>query len=320
MPTQVETQPQGDPRTNTATAEPGSEDEAIALFNQRAQSQASPEADPPADEPEEGASEPEAVEADPANAADPADSLIEVEYEGKTFTVPPELKDALLRKSDYSRSMNALSDAKKDYAQRIESAQKLIEGAEKLAEAKAEAKQIDAQLKQYESVDWTTMERDDPARASLLAVKFLQLQQARASVGAKEQSIESTVAGERAKDMQAKQAEMLKVLAKDFPGWGEEAGTKVSQYAIKSGWAPEEIRNFTDPRLVLALEKARKFDAIQDGKRAAQAAPREVPPVAKPGVPRRSSPVVDVQARFQKTNSPDDAVALFEARAAQRRR
>lgn len=320
MLTQVDTQPRTDLPASQATAEPGSDDEAIALFNQRAQSQATedPE-DAPSDDPSE-TDPPEAVEADPEEEVDAKGQLVEVEFEGKTYSVPPEIEKSLLRQADYSRQSQAVAESKKDYAQRIESANKLIESAEKLVEVKAEAKQMDAQLESYQAVDWTTLERDDPARASLLAVKFLQLQQARANLDSKAQGIERDIADGRSKDQQAKQAEMLKVLAKDFPGWGDEAGERVTRYALKSGYSPQEVGAITDPRLVLALEKARKFDAIQDGKKDALAKTREVPPVAKPGAPRRPTAAVDgAQARFQKSTSPEDAVALFEARAAQRR-
>jgi len=320
MPSQVEQQSHDDPRAPLATAESGSEDEAIALFNQRAQSQATDDqSDEPTDDPGEVDPQ-EATVADPEELTDAEDNLVEVEFEGKTYSVPPEIQKSLLRQADYSRQSQVVAAAKKDYAQRIESADKLIEGAEKFAEVIAEGKALDAQIKSFDGMDWTALERDDPARASLLAVKLLQLQQARASIDGKAQAIERDLADGRSKDQAAKQAEMLKVLAKEFPGWGEEAGTRVTTYAIKAGFTPDEIRNFTDPKLVLALEKARKFDAIQDGKNKALAQTREAQPVARPGAPRRTTAVADAQTRFQKSTSPEDAVALFEARAGQRKR
>jgi hypothetical protein len=222
MSTQVDQQPQDDSRPLGA-AEPGSEDEAIEAFNRRLQSEAQTEQDPPADDPDEGATDPEADpeegEAEP-EAADPAGDLVEVEFEGETFEVPPKLKDALLRKADYSRA-----EAKKDYAQRIESATKLIEGAEKYAEAIAEGKQLEAQIKQFKAVDWKSLRSTDPAQAALMAVELMELRQARVQIDSKAEAINREIADGRSKDQQAKQAEMLKVLAKEFPGWGEEAGS-----------------------------------------------------------------------------------------------
>lgn len=322
MPTQVEQPNQGDLRTETVTADPGSEDEAIAAFNQRRQSQATTEhEDAPADETDDGADHSEPDEGDPEADADPSDELVEVQFEGETFEVPPKLKDALLRKADYSRSMNALAETKKDYAQRIESIERREAGAEKLAKAMARVETIDAQLEQFKAIDWDKLEAEDPGRASILGLKAMRLQNARVNALEAAKAVDSELVLERQKDVAAKQAAMVKVLEKDFPGgWGNDAGKRVTEYAIKAGFSPDELRQLTDPRTVLLLEKARKFDAIQDGKREAMAKAKEAPALARPGAPRRSNPVADVQARFHKTNSPEDAVALLEARAQTRRR
>jgi hypothetical protein len=320
MSTQVDPQSHDEQRTSQeVTAPRGSEDEAIAAFNQRHKSQAQNEPETPEDEPQDDPA-PEPEEGEPEGEDEPAETLVEVEYEGEKHKLPPKLKDALLRQADYSRRMAEVSETKKDYAQRIESADKLIEAAEKLAEAKATIRALDVQIKSFEGVDFDKLESENPAQASLLALKLMRLQQSRDAAVASEQSVADTVAAQRQKDTSAKQAEMLKVLAKDFPGWGEDAGTKVTQYALKSGWQANEIRDFTDSRLVIVLDKARKFDAIQDGKKEAVNKAREAQPVAKPGAPRRPNPSNDAMQRFQKSTSPEDAVAVFMARAAVKQR
>lgn len=322
MPFQVNPQPHGEPRTDVDTddqapADPGSEDEAIAAFNQRRQSQArdQDEDEDPADEPE-GDPDPDADEADPDPEDEPEGDLVEVTFEGETAKVPAKFKDALLRKADYSRAMNAVAEVKKDYAQRSESLERREASIEKLSQALAEVRAIDAQLEQFKTVDWDKLEAEDPARASVLGLKVMRLQQARVNAQGAAEAVDRELVAERRKDLQARQAEMVKTLEKEFPGWGDEAGAKVTRYAVEAGWSAEEIREFADPRLVLVLEKARKFDAIQAGKKQAlETARRESQPVARPGAPRRSNPVMDVAARFSKSKSPEDAAALFEARA-----
>lgn len=326
MSTQVDQQPQDDPRTEQANAEPGSEDEAIAAFNQRRQSEAQTEQDPPADDPEEGATDPEADpeegEAEPGEA-DPAGELVEVEFEGETFEVPPKLKDALLRKSDYSRSMNALDAVKKDYAQRVESIERREQGVEKVAKALAKVEAIEAQLEQFKSVDWDKLEEEDPARASILGLKAMRLQKAHADALTDAKSVDAELVAERNKDLESRQAEMVKTLDKEFPGgWGDDAGKRVSEYALKAGYTPQELRTLTDPRLVIALEKARKYDASKKGAEEAVAKAKKagVPPVAKPGARVNANDKVrDLEGRFLKSKSPEAAEALFEARAARRR-
>lgn len=316
MGTEVETQTQ-DERAIEASAESGSEDEAIALFNRRAESKAEATPETPDDEPQD-TDESEPAEGDPEESAEPAEQLVEAEYEGKTYKVPPELQKALLRQSDYSRKMNEVGAKAKDYTQRIEQAERLAEGAEKYAEVLAKVKVIDTQLAQFQEVDFDKLEIEDPSRYSILAVKHMKLLRAREATAAEASGLTSQIASEKAAAVEAKRLDMLKALQKDLPGWGEELGKKVSQYAIASGYTVPEIQNFTDPRLVVALDKARKFDAIQQGKAAALGKAQAAPQVLKPGAKRTVSQSQEAMQRFQKSSSPEDAVAVFLARAARR--
>lgn len=306
--------------TGTVTPERGSDAEAIALLNQRAKSKADEAQETLTDEPDDEASD-GTREGDPEDADEQAGELAEVEYEGKTYQVPPELKDAVLRKADYSRHVQEVTAQKKDFAQRIEAADRMAESAEKLADGIAKVKMLDAKLEEFKAVDFEKLETEDPARASVLAVRLLQLQRARDHAVTDANGIGEQLAKERAAALSAKQADMHKTLTKELPGWGDELGTKVTRYAIeKGGFTAEELRSFTDPRVVIALDKARKFDAIKDGQAAALEKARTVTTqVLKPGQPRRVDKAGEAQQRFQRDKSPEAAVALFQARAARSR-
>jgi hypothetical protein len=66
---------------------------------------------------------------------------------------------------------------------------------------------------------------------------------------------------------------------------------------------------------VVALNKARKFDAIQDGKAAVKAKAKDAPPVVKPGAVRpRADKQTEALAQLRRTNSLDDAAKAFMAR------
>lgn len=318
MATQDDTQLQTS-GTGTVTHEPGSDDEAIALLNQRAQSKATAAQETPTDEPEADPAE-EAQEGDPETEDEADDQAVEVEYEGETFKVPPKLKDAILRKADYSRHVQEVTAQKKDFVQRIERADKLIESAGKYAEALAKVQAVDAQLDGFKAVDFDALEREDPARASVLAVRLLRLQQAREKAVSDAKGIDEQLAGERLKALNDKRSDMVKALEKELPGWGDELGQKVSRYAVDNGWTPQDLQLLTDSRVVIALDKARKFDAIQAGKAAALTKAKEVTTqVLKPGQPRRVDKTGEAQQRFQRDKSPESAVALLQARAAGRR-
>jgi hypothetical protein len=160
MTDQVET-PSPNQESTTPTPEAGSEDEAVNAFTKRdtkAESTDEPEPGPDDEATEEGA------DAEPEEAEDEGATGEEVEFEGKTYkNVPPELRKALLRQADYSRSMNEVSAQKKEYTQRIETAERLIEGAEQFAKALAKVDNLDTQLKAFEKVNWQELRASNPA-------------------------------------------------------------------------------------------------------------------------------------------------------------
>jgi len=315
VPTPETQNPQGEPDDS------GSLDAAAAAFAARVEPEEAPkssneEADPDPESAEESTEE--ADEADPQEE-DEAGELVEVEIDGVKVSLPPDQADKLqkgyLRQSDYSRRMNEVTEKEKAYTQRIEIAEKLVEGAEKYAKALAEVNSIDAEIKQFESVNWQQLEREDPSRASLMAVKLMRLQQARQDAVNQAQSVDREIAEHRMKDIDAKRAEMDKVLRKELKGWGDELGVEITKYALDTGWTREALSSLTDPQVVIALDKARRFDALQKSKETIKAKAKEAPPVVKPGASRPSvDKKTEAMSRLRKSGSMDDAEAAFLAR------
>jgi hypothetical protein len=273
------------------------------------------------DEPEaEKASEEADSEEEPSDGEPDADTeddaeLIEVELGDKTFKVAPEVQKAMLRQADYSRKMNEVGAKEKVLAQQLEVVETLHAGAEKYAKAMAQVNAIDAQVQQYEALDWQRLEEEDPSRYSVLAVKFIQLQKARDNAANAVTAIGEEINESRQKIVNEKRDEMDKALKKAIPGWGEKLGTAITRYAIESGYTEQELRALTDPKVVVALDKARKFDALQKGAKDVIATKvKDAPPVLKPGAPRKTDPKSDAMARLRKSNSLDDAASAFAAR------
>lgn len=254
--------------------------------------------------------EPEAEEAEPAEE-ETRGELKEVEYEGKTYEVPPELEKALLRQSDYSRRMNEVGAKEKAYETRLE----LIEGMEKVAEKRAESlavvKQIDAQIKQYEGIDWAKAEQENPSQAALWAVKLMTLQQQKAQAEQTANGADAEFRREREKLRGEQAADMAKVLDKELPNWRGEAGVKLTQYATEKGIPAEQLGSITNPALILALEKARKYDELQASKPALKEKAKSAPPVVKSGAPRRTDNKTEAMAKLRKNGSLDAATEAF---------
>ncbi|MGL5735538.1 MAG: hypothetical protein ACRCYS_11785 [Beijerinckiaceae bacterium] len=208
----------------------------------------------------------EAEQADPDADAEPAET-VEVEIDGVKLQLPAEqaakVQKAALRQSDYSRKMNEVSDKGKEYERLTADAQRLAEGAEKFAEVLAETRVIDAQIKQYEAVNWQELRRDNPAEFAAMAAELQALRLSKQDAQSKAQAVSRELEEAKGKGLHEKRAAMLKTLEKDLPGWGDELGQQITQYAVAKGWTVESLTQLTDPQVVIALDKARKFDNIE---------------------------------------------------------
>lgn len=271
----------------------------------------------PDDEAAEESTE-EAEEADPEEDSE-ADDLVEVEIEGKTYKVPQELQKGYLRQSDYSRKMNEVSAKEKTYTQRIEQVEALGQMAEKRAEVLADIKSIDARIEQYKGIDWATAKAEKPAEAALAALELMELQNARRDAQERAQNVEKEFGEGRSKINADKRDAMVAALEKDLPGWGDELGGKITSYARELGYTDGDLLQVTDPKWVIAMAKAMKYDALQKSKGEIKAKVKDAPKVVKPGAARvKVDAKTDAMARLRKSNSLDDAAAAFLAQSNRR--
>lgn len=321
----VETTPNPETQADEVHAQTGSEEEAIAAFDARRKGSAVEEPEEETKEEAEPDHEPEAESdeepGDGETEADdePKEELVEVEFEGKTYEVAPELQKGLMRQADYSRKMNEVGEKAKVYTQRMEQAEKLVEGAEKYAEVLSEVHSIDADLKRFEKVDWQGLRQQNPAEFAALAAEMQMLRLSRDEATRKANGLDEQLARARHEAILEKRNEMHSVLRKDLKGWGDELSRKVCIYALKNGYQPVELEKLTDARTVIALDKARRYDALQEAKTTLKSKAQDAPQVTKPGAKRPPANVAgEAMARLRKSNSPDDAVAAFEARAKSR--
>lgn len=306
------------PQTPTAQApeEVGSLDAAALAFQQREEALAQPEQEAEA-ETETQDDDPDAEASDGDSDEDNAEpeGLVEVEYEGKQYKLPPELQKAVLRQADYSRNMNEVSQTKKVLAQRSEHVEVAFEAAAKKAEALATVKLIEHQLKQYEALDFNTIKTEDPARASLIGFEYLNAKQQLSAAKAAADAVDATVIEARGKALQAQREEMFAALKKAIPTWTDKEGQALTEWHIARGGSFEELQTMTDARRIVDMHKAMKYDRLQAGKAELKAKVKDAAPVLKPGVrPVKASPQEDAMTLLRKFKTRDAAEVAFLAR------
>ena len=296
--------------SNEAPHESGSEEAAVNAFEKREQPQPKQDEADPENEPSDDTAE-EVGDDEPETDDEATDELVEAEYEGKTYKVAPELQKALLRQADYSRNMNEVSAQKKTYAERIEVAEAYVKGAEKYAEVLADVQGVDAQLKHFESVNWQQLRADNPGEYAAMAADMQTLRLSREQFVRRAHGIEAELTQAQQRGLSEKRGEMLKTLSKDLKGWGNELGTKISKYAMDNGYQAADLDGMTDPKWVIAMNKAMRFDALQTAKADIKAKAKDAPAFVKPGAPRKADPRNEAMARLRQDNTTESAEAAF---------
>ena len=304
-------------QTESAPEELGSLDAAALAFEKREQALA--EAGEPETETETDEAEPDAEASDGAPDEETEQELEEVTVEGVTLNLPKDQAEALrkstLRQADYSRKMNEVSAKEKQAQAAIDTAEKLRQGAEKFADVLATVRMLDQQIKQYEGLDWQKLRAEDPGNYAAYAADLQTLKLNKQQTEMQARGVAAEVEETNGKALQSKRAEMFDALAKQIPGWSNQKGQEITEYAIAQGMAFETLAKATDPALVVALEKARKFDALQKSKTELKAKAKEAPPVLKPGVRQAvKTPQEDAMIALRKFKTRDAAEVAFLAR------
>lgn len=255
----------------------------------------------------------EPVEAEAESQAQP--EFADVEYEGKTYQVPPELKDALLRQSDYTKKTTEAAER----ARQIELKEQQLKAAESerkfndsVRDDVAKVQEIDFQIKQWKAVDVTGL---SPTELWQLSQNIEKLKEARAEVTG---TINQKWNGWQQEQQQLAREALQKaneIVAKSVQGWGPEAQKAVRDYALSEGYTTPEIDSMTDPRLVKTLWKAQQFDKLQSQKIEGKV---RLTPTIKPGSSNPMPQAVKDKLSLQKTlksakTSSDKAKAIERA-------
>ena len=300
--------------TDSAPEDTGSLDAAARAFEQREEAEATPEADA-----EDSDVDPDSEASDGDSDEDTEQELAEVVVEGVKLSLPKDQAEAIqkatLRQADYSRKMNEVSAKEKQATQLLDTAEKMRQGADKFADVLANIRMMDQQIKQYEGLDWQKLRADDPGQYAAYAADLQTLKLDKQRVEMQGRQVAYEVEQSTGAAIQAKREEMFTSLKKSLPGWSNEMGEKITEYAVASGMAFETLSKLTDPAVVVALEKARKFDALQKSKTDLKAKVKDAPPVLKPGVRQAPKNTADeAMAQLRKFRTRDAAEVAFLAR------
>jgi len=231
-----------------------------------------------------------------------------------------ELKNGYQRQADYTRKSQALAEQRKETEQiqsermRLEQERQMYaNGLQMLQE------QQSAKLKDFDSVDWEALKAEDPYQYMIKKDEYRDAQERITNLVQEQQAVQQ----EQAQQAQQARAHFVQQeysrLVAALPEWNDSKSTikkDVQDYAISSGFLPEEVSQLADHRSILVIKKAMEYDKLTKKVAPKKKAVKKVPKVQKSG---RGNSKEDVaaetikkkRARLQKSGKQDDAASIF---------
>lgn len=221
--------------------------------------------------------------------------FVEVEYDGKLYEVPTELKDALLRQGDYTAKTQEVAAQRKEtevIRGQLETRASAFKFAESIRDEVSKAEQLEAKANEYHQ--YLRNNIDNLSSTDIEKIR-LAIEDARSE----RDGIVNSVQGKHKEFQQAQEQSMKELLDKGtevlrskIPQWGESHQKQVRDYGLGIGFTEQELSGVVDPRQVEVLWKASQYDHLQSGKAAAVKRAQDAPKTIKPRVR-------DEQGRFK---------------------
>jgi hypothetical protein len=257
------------------------------------------------------------TEGEGAEHAPPEDDGEEVDYEGRKYRVPKELKDAFLRQSDYTRKTQEIAEQRRTLeaaqAQAAQHAQALQDD----FQGRVQLHVLDQQLEQYAKIseaEWAQLWNTEPQRAGALTSQYQRLQAQRQTLVGELQQKAQARAFHTQRETAKRMEEAAAVLKRDIPEWSPELATKTRDFLVKDmGIDAALVGQIDNPAFVRVAHLARLGAEWQANQR--KAARQATTPQANP-VPKvtaqRSAPSTNLYTE----KNPDKWLAMREAQLA----
>ncbi len=244
-----------------------------------------------------------------------------VKVDGEEYEVNlEELKSGYQRQSDYTRKSQALAEERKAneaiQSERIkleQERQMYANGLQMLKE------QQQAKLQEFNDVNWDELKEEDPYTYMLKKDEYRDAQEKARNAAQQQRIVQQQQTTQQAQARASFVQNEFSKLAEALPEWNDENSnikTDIRDFAIKAGYAPEEVDQLADHRSVLILKKAMEFDKLTKKVAPKKKAVKKVPKVQKSGRGKVNSESANEaakkkRARLRKSGHQDDAASIF---------
>ena len=214
---------------------------------------------------------------------DQAEALEDVEFAGKQYRLPKELKSALMMHAAYTRKTQAVAEGRRALESGRMALQQQAETHQKHIRDVACLVALDEQLATYENLDWQKLEAEDPFKAQSGLRTYTMLKNQRDGLLQQISIAEQKRAIETHQHLAKRFDEVQATLAREIKGWNE-VSTKLVEFATENGVSQSDLAQFAlHVPLVKLLHKAWLGDQlIRKQKAAAAKSDAEANPLPEP--------------------------------------
>lgn len=236
----------------------------------------------------------------------------EVEFEGQKYQVPPQLKEAFIHKSDYTRKTQEVAEARRQIelqAEGFKIAQAEQTFAQTIDEPMRNLAILDQRTKELLS-NWQNLSPDQKS-------ELLYLDKQKEMISNEVRNKRGEFEHGQKKLMGELRQKCADAVSKAIPGWSEALAKEITSHALSDGYTEQELSSIADPRHVKTLWKAREYDKLQA---LAKAPVNKIIPVVKPGVsnpmPNKVKENFAFQKEMAKAKTESQKARLIEAKFA----
>lgn len=247
----------------------------------------------------------------------PDDALIRVPFNGETLEVTGlQYKQGFQREQDYTRKAQDLANRQTQLDTNLNAiTQRMAEYDQTLADSK---KRLEALIPH--EPDWVRLRAENPAQYDETRAAWDAIKKNLDDVEKEQQRVAQERQQTFGQQMQTHLQNETQQLVKAMPELKDQATaqkwfSEITEYAQHAfGMPPQMVASATDHRFFLMMEKAMKYDALQN--KGKEQKPGSKIQTSKPGS-SASGPTGDKlsqqRKRFQKSGSVEDAAALIAA-------
>lgn len=267
-------------------------------------------------EPGNGSDAPPPEEGEPAAEESSGDGLEEVEFSGKSYRVPPELKSAIMQHADYTQKTQGLAERSRNLELQAEQhrvAQLAQQFQQSIQGELQQVAMIDAQIQQLTG-SWNQLTIEQKQDLMLLDRQRNELVsglQGKQKEWTDKQNAEVTTL----------KSKVMDAVQKAIPGWSDTLAKEITEHAVSEGYTNAELQQVMDPRYIKTLWKAQQYDKLLKSKATALDKTRNAPPPAKVGSSNPMSQATKDKLKFQKmkaaAKTPQEREKVAQARIAQ---